>query len=240
MAYRSSASASSAAGGTITATPPGVQAHDYLAGFYTADGSRTITQPTGWSTQINLDQVSPDGQSTRFSDKFDATGSDAFGWGTTDGVNVAVENAAWSGRDNTTPRSATPVSTINTTANASPISASLTGITAQNGDDIGVFMATDQDAAAARWTFSQITNYIERIDGIAVDWISGLALDTRDAVSAGATGALASTITRGAGTGNAGYSGIVIAIKAASAGSGFPPVPESLHTKSQMNALLVN
>lgn len=218
MAFRSSAKASSAAGGTITATPAGVAAHDYLAGFYTADGSRTITVPTGWNTAINLDQASPDGQSTRWSDKNDATGTDSFGWGTTDGVNVACINGAWSGRDNTTPRSTTPVSTINTTGNASPVSASFTGITATVNDDIAVFMGTDQDAAAARWTFSTITNYTEREDGIAVDWISGLALDTRDAVSAGATGSLASTITRGVGTGNAGYAGIVIAIKAAAGG----------------------
>jgi hypothetical protein len=223
MAFRSAASATSAAGGTITATPAGVAAHDYLAGLYVADAIRTITAPTAWNTIISFDLAGPDSQSLRFSDKNDASGSDAFGWGTSDGTNIAVVNAAWSGRDNTTPRSTTPVTTGNTTANASAISASFTGITATANDDIAVFMATDQDAAAARWTFSQITNYTERFDGIAGDWVSGLALDTRDAVSAGATGALASTITRGVGTGNAGYAGIVVAIKAAAGGGGSTP-----------------
>jgi hypothetical protein len=215
MAYRSSAKASSSSGGTLTATPAGVAAHDYLAGIYTADGTRTVTVPTGWSTATSLDQASPDGQTTRFSSKSDATGTDSFGWGTSDGVNIACINGAWSGRDNATPHSTTPVSTINTSANASAIAASFTGITATANDDIALFKATDQDAAAARWTFSPPTNYTEQQDGIAVDWVSGLALDTRDAVSAGATGALASTITLGAGTGNAGYAGIVVAIKAA-------------------------
>lgn len=229
MAYRSSANASSAAGGTITATPSGVVAHDYLAGLYTADGSRTITQPTAWNAPISFDQVAPDGQSFRFSDKNDASGSDSFAWGTSDGIDVAVICAAWSGRDNTTPRSTAPVTTGNTTANASPISASFTGITALLNDDIAVFMATDQDAAAARWTFSTITGYTEQQDGIAVDWVSGLALDTRDAVSAGATGALASTITRGVGTGNAGYSGIVIAIKAAAGAAAGPSLMGRMH-----------
>lgn len=236
MAFRSASSATSAAGGTITATPAGVVAHDYLAGMYVADGARTVTVPTSWNTAINLDQAAPDGQTTRFSDKNDATGTDSFGWGTSDGVNIACINGAWSGRDNTTPRSTTPVSTINTSSNASAISASFTGITATLNDDIAVFMGTDQDAAAARWTFSTITSYTERVDGIAQDWVSGLALDTRDAVSAGATGALASTITRGVGTGNAGYAGIVVAIKAAAGAAatslpmpqGFFAVPAAL------------
>jgi len=218
MAFRSSAKASSAAGGTITATPAGVAAHDYLAGFYTADGSRTITAPTAWNTIITVDLASPDGQSNRFSDKNDATGSDAFGWGTSDGVNVAVINGAWSGRDNTTPRSATPVTTSNTSANATPISCSFTGITATANDDIALFKSTDQTAAADRWNFAPPASYTEREDGIAVDWISGLALDTRDAVGGGATGSLASTATRTSGTGTAGYAGIVIAIKAAAGG----------------------
>lgn len=234
MAYRSAASASSTSGGTLTATPAGVAAHDYLAGIYTADGSRTVTVPSGWNTAINIDQASPDGQTTRFSDKNDATGSDNFGWGTSDGVNIACINAAWSGRDNTTPRSTTPVSTTNTSANASPISCSFTGITASNNDDIALFKITDQDAAAARWNFAPPTNYTERVDGVAVDWVSGIALDTRDNVSAGATGSLASTATRTSGTGNAGYAGIVVAIKAAAGGGA------TIYTRTPMSSPIFN
>jgi hypothetical protein len=83
-----------------------------------------------------------------------------------------------------------------------------------NGDDIGIGLGTDDAAAGQRWTYSTITNYTEQVDGVAQDWVSGAGLQTRDNVSAGATGNFSVTITRGAGAGNSGYSGIVVAIAA--------------------------
>jgi hypothetical protein len=96
-----------------------------------------------------------------------------------------------------------------------------------NGDDIGIGLGTDDAAAGQRWTYSTITNYTEQVDGVAQDWVSGAGLQTRDNVSAGATGNFAVTITRGAGAGNSGYSGIVVAIAAAAGASVTPPSQRS-------------
>lgn len=218
MAFRSSASASSSSGGNLTATPTGVAAHDYLAGWFVSDiAGQAPTQPSGWNALTNVDLSGPDGQTCRFSDKDDASGSDSFLFTNSFGSHCALVTGAWIGRDNSSPRSATPVSTQNTSSNASPISGSISGITASQGDDIAVFVATDQTAGGGRWTGSTITNYTERNDGVAIDWASGIALQTRDNVSSGATGSLSITLTD-ASAGNAGYAAIVVAIKAAPGG----------------------
>jgi hypothetical protein len=140
MAFRSSASATGTGTGTITATPAGVAAHDYLGGWWLADGSATptLTPPSGWTQRASI-HVTLDGSTQFYADKDDATGSDAFGFAdNAAGNNKALITAAWSGRNNSAPRSATPVTTGNSASNTSPISATITGITAVNGDDIGI------------------------------------------------------------------------------------------------------
>jgi len=220
MAFRSSAITSSSTGGTVTATPAGVQAHDYLGLLFDGDNTGfTPTYPSGWTERANADLSGPDVQTARYADKNDASGSDSFTLISNTATGVAMITAAWSGRDNTNPRSTTPVTTTNTTANASAISATITGITATANDDIAVWMFTDQTIAASRWTYSTITNYTERQDGVATDWVSGIALDTRDNVSAGGTGNFSTTITD-ASSSTSGYGGIVVAIKLAPAGGG--------------------
>ncbi len=220
MAYRSSAIASSSSGGNLTATPPGVAAHDYLCGIYMQDiAGLTPTQPTGWNSLIDMDLSGPDGQSVQFSDKNDASGSDSFQWSTGFGFHNAVINSAFSGRDNAAPRSTAPVVTRNTSGNSFPVSASLTGITATAGDDIAVLVGVDQAGDTGRCTLSTISGYTERQDGVNTDWVSGMGLQTADNVSAGATGSLAFTITLASGSASsAGYAGIVVAIKAAAGG----------------------
>jgi hypothetical protein len=88
MAFRSSAITSSATGGTLTATPAGVQAHDYLGLFLVRDDTTAITigYPTGFTEQVNADQVLPDKQTVRYADKPDASGADSFAV-VTDAVN---------------------------------------------------------------------------------------------------------------------------------------------------------
>ena len=217
MAFRSSALGSSAAGGTITATPAGAAVDDYLSGIVATDsGSLTPTSPTGWVERVNNDQGAPDGARFRFADKI-AVGSDSFTWDAKDSGNSYVINSANSGRNTSTPRTAN-TGEQNTTANASPVAVSHTGVTAANGDDVLVYMQLDQTAGVATWNFSQITNYTERQDDTALDWVT-VAMDSRDNVSAGATGALDSTATLTAGTGNAGWGVIVVAIAASAGGA---------------------
>jgi hypothetical protein len=223
MALRSSSSAS-ATSGNITATPSGVQVGDYLGGLFSLDdsaGEGTITNPTSWTTRATETHPlsTPDGHVARYADKV-ATGSDSFTWQATSGGPRSCVNAAWSDRNQVNPRSTNPVTTLNTTSNTSPVSATLNGITAVNEDDIGIFWWTDQTAADGRWTSSTITDYTERVDGIALDWVSGIGLQTRDNVSAGGTGNFSVTLTRTAGTGNAGYGAVVVALKCSSAAAG--------------------
>lgn len=223
MAFRSSAKASSSSGGTITATPTGVAAHDYLGATYLCDtNTGNLNVPSGWTNDQTNQWASggPDGGRQFFAFKADASGTDGFGFSDTAGTaSNALITAAWSGRDNSTPHSTARVKTLDTNSNTSPVSATITGITASAGDDIAVFMGADQTVAGGRWTFSTITGFTERQDGVATDWVSGIALDTQDNVAGGATGNFSTTITRGSGTGNTGYAAVVVAIKAASGGA---------------------
>jgi hypothetical protein len=122
---------------------------------------------------------------------------------------VAI-NAAFSGRNQSAPRTAV-TGEKNETSNTTPVTVSHTGLTAATGDDIAVFMQLDQTVQIDDWSSSQISSYTEQQDDTTEAWIT-VAFDTRDNVSAGATGALSCTATRGAGTGNAGWSVIAVAI----------------------------
>lgn len=212
MAFRSSAKATSNVGGTITATPAGVLAHDYLCGLYVKDGSgATVNLPSGYTTQATL-PLTLDSQQAWLADKPDASGADAFGFSDSVGSkeNVLVVGA-WSGRNNASPRTALQTTTVDSN-NTPPVSASLTGATAVDGDDIAAWLFTDGLDSAPTITCSTITNYTEREDGVITAWVQGINLQTRDNVSAGATGSLATTISVSAGTAGMAYAGAVVAI----------------------------
>lgn len=199
----------------LTATAPaGVVAADRLLAAITVDfEATTFTPATGWTSIADGDQADPDGQSTELFEKKNATGSDAYNFISSDSSrDHIVQVVAFSGRNNTT--AATVSTTINTTSNATPISVSLTGVTAVLGDDILVFTSLDQTITDDTWSFAPPASYTERHDVTVTEW-SHLTTATRDNVSAGATGALALTATRLTGSGNAGYAGFVVAVPAA-------------------------
>jgi hypothetical protein len=208
MAFRSSAISSSAVGGDITSSPAGVQSGDYLVGLGVADrNDNPPTGLTGWTELANIDQAAPDAQTARIMWKI-SDGADDF-TASFESSNCYWVVGAWTGRNTVSPHTDSQT-TVSTASNATPISASLTGVTAVNGDDIAVFLELDQ-LASADWNFSTITDYTERKDDTTLSFVT-VGLQTRDNVSAGATGSLATTVTRTAGTGNSGYAGIVIAI----------------------------
>lgn len=223
MAYRSSAIAS-AATGAITATPAGVQVGDYLGGLFTTDSAlATVSLPSGWAQKANINHAAgtPDGANTWYADKV-ATGSDSFQFNDNSSSNRSLVTAAWSGRDTSNPLSTAPVTTKNTTANGNPFTATYNGIAASDGDDVGIFFFGDQTTAADRFVTAPPTNYTERQDGVAQDWVAAIGLDTRDNVSAGATGNFTSAWSTGPGF--SGYGAVVVAIKVlAPAGGGQTP-----------------
>jgi hypothetical protein len=221
MAFRSSAKANASTAGNLSATPSGVAAHDVLAGLFVSDsalGSVVITPPTGWEASETVGLSGPDSHQGDWSYKKDASGTDSFQWNQNIGGAMAVVNAAWSGRDNTTPLSTAVVTTSDINSNTTPVSASFNGITASASDDLAAFKFGDQTVGADRWNWSAIAGFTEREDGVNEDWVSPIALDTQDNVSAGATGSLATTITRTSGSGNVGYGGFVVAFKVAAGG----------------------
>ena len=221
MAFRSSAvtvQGASISADLVATMPSGVASGDQLLALTTWDGfNTTVTPPSGW-TQLELHNLSsPDGQTMYLWTKV-ATGSEGATqtWnGQTKGVVGII--AAWSGRTSSALTSGQVVKTNSTASNTSPISVSLTGVTASASDDIAVFVATDS-VATSQWSYSTITNYTNQATGNSTDWASG-NLQYRDNVSAGATGSLATTVTRSSGSGNAGWGGFVIRIPVASAGA---------------------
>lgn len=225
MAYRSSASAKSDTGGNLTATPAGVQANDYLGGFWTQDANPGApTYPTGWTQRADASLSSPDGQDAFYADKV-AAGGDSFAFTTAAGNANMLITAAWSGRDTTAPRTFVQPTT-NGSSNASPVSAAAAGGTAVAGDDLAAFFASDQTVGSDVWVFDPPTSpgtFTERVDDHTTDWTAA-TLATLDNVSAGATGNITSTITRSSGTGNAGWRAVIVAIKAAAGGSTAVPV----------------
>lgn len=224
MAFRSSASASSS-GGAITATPSGVAVNDILVALYQIDNnSATVTLPSGWAevtgSPITYGSGNPDGGRMFVARKV-ATGTDSFQFNdNSGGTDNALICAAFSARDTSTPFSTNPVFTQSTASSTTPVSATITGGTATAADDVAIFLFGDQTASDGRWTGSTITNYTERNDGVNNNWVSFVALQTRDNVGGGATGNFSVTITRDSGTGNIGYGGCVLFIKSDGSGGG--------------------
>jgi len=234
MAFRASSQTLRAAGVGTTLTgsaPTGTAANDYLAAFVVLDGitTDTVTPPTGWTSRGSFGFASgvPDGSHVEIFDKI-ATGSDSYAFTTNVNNACVMLIGAWSGRNTTNPRTFLTVATPNTTGNATPVSIALTSGTAAAGDDIAVFSMLDITVGTDTWGFTAPGSYTEQND--AQTTFATASLDTRDAVTAGAVGTLTVTGTRSAGTGVAGWGGVVIAIAAGAAGA-----PVRLNTEGPGN-----
>lgn len=219
MAFRSSSQTTRAAGVGTTLTgsaPSGTAANDYLAAFVVLDGvtADTVTPPAGWTSRGSFGFASgvPDGSHCEVFDKI-ATGSDSYAFSTNVNNACVLLIGAWSGRNTTTPRTFLTVATPNTTGNASPVSIALTSGTAAAGDDVAVFAMLDITVGTDTWGYTAPGSYTEQND--AQTTFATACLDTLDNVGAGALGTLTVTGTRSAGTGVAGWGGVVISIAAA-------------------------
>lgn len=223
MPFRASSQTLRAAGVGTTLTgsaPAGTAANDYLAAFVVLDGvtADTVTPPSGWTSRGSFGFAAgvPDGSHVEVFDKI-ATGSDSYAFSTNVNNACVMLIGAWSGRNTLAPRTFLTVATPDTTGNASPVSIALTSGTAVAGDDVAVFAMLDITVGTDTWGYTAPGSYTEQND--AQTTFATACLDTRDAVSAGAIGTLTVTGTRSAGTGVAGWGGVVISIAAGSAGS---------------------
>jgi len=227
MAYRSSAVAKSDSGGDLTATPAGSVANDYLSGFFSKDSTgQTIGAPSGWTIQYTGNPTSPDSQSFRYADKV-AAGSDSFTF-TSNAANQSILIcAAHSGRDT----SATPTSfrtgTENTSTNASAITAGANGGTAASGDDLLAYFGTDGTSPGGVWSFNAASGpgaFTQRQNDSTPIWSSS-SLSTLDNYGGGATGTVTETITLASGS--AGWTAVIIAVKAAAGGAAMAQIPRT-------------
>jgi hypothetical protein len=218
MAFRSSAIATTNAGGNLTATPSGVAAGDYLSGWYSQDGTPpnfTVTVPTGWTEEKTLDeQALPDGAYIRYADKI-AAGGDSFTFTTNDTTHeAALICAAHSGRAQTSPASFITSSSL-TTLGTSPLTASITGGTAASADDLLVYVVADNPVAGV-WSFTPPANpighFILQQNGSSGSFVS-MSLATLDNFAGGATGSISEILTKA--TNQTGWYAVVAAIKSA-------------------------
>ncbi|MEQ1574214.1 MAG: hypothetical protein ABL993_08210, partial [Vicinamibacterales bacterium] len=158
------------------------------------NNSTAHTTATGWvEIGAEVNTGTPDNQTFSLHEKKVATGSDSYDFTSVSATRAIIQVVCLSGRHAT--NEVVQASTLDITSNTTPISMSITGVTALEGDDIILFTQLNQTAAGDTWGTDSPTNYTERHDVANSDWITA-ATNTRDAVSAGATGALTMTATR--------------------------------------------
>src|SRR5574343_129264 len=227
MAFRSSSYTpikDLAIGGTL---PTGTQIGDRLYAFIIRDqGSQNrnfLPADASWKLVGNSIQASPDGQTCQLFELIYYTGSENmmfYSDAVLNDVNLYI--VALSGRHTTA--LAVISTTTKTSSNTTPISASYTGVTAASGDDIVLLGYLDLLVYSDTWSFSTVSGYTMQQNNSNWSWIAA-TVQNLDNASAGATGNLATTVTRTAGTGNAGYGGYVIAVPKADTVFSSPTIP---------------
>lgn len=177
----------------------------------------TPTKPANW-TQLDLQNpATPDGMTIVLYSRI-ANGNEASErtWsGMSATLNQGIIVACWTGRSGTIAFQVTS----NTTANASPVTVTMTGITAQLGDDIAWCPGGDSNGVTG-WVWAAPASYSLK-ENQDQQWVPQ-ALATRDNVSAGGTGNLAGTLTNAGNT--SAYTGWVVALRAAAAGAAAGPL----------------
>jgi hypothetical protein len=123
---------------------------------------------------------------------------------------------AFSGRNTSSPITASASTTLSS-ASASPVSVALGGVTAAEGDDIIHFGMIRPTTGGDTWGSAPPTNFDERAEDPRA--FRSAFINTRDNVSAGATGTITGTATIVSGTDTGAFAGWVIAIAQAAAGS---------------------
>lgn len=226
MAYRGS-SATTVTGTSINVarSSPAPVAGDTIFVYLVTDiglngpAPTWTTVPTGFTLITGSNQGSnsgaPDGFTSWVYKKIATDGEPATWTFTHNGAatQIVALVSCHSGRDPFVTYGATNThGTVNTTGNATPVTVSDTGITANTNDDIIVFATGDVTVGTDTWVFAPPSNYTERQDTQLSFDVATLA--TRDEVVAGATGTLSLTLTRSAGTGTSGWGIFVIAAPA--------------------------
>ena len=219
MPHRASANTTSAGSTSLAVNmPAGIVAGDRLIAAFSFDHSAVPTvvscgpnnRITGWLS-LGSQTCTQDGETQWL---FERVADGTEGATQTFSINASTPTSvhvdAFSGRSSAALTFSQPSKDDSNLTSA--ISASITGGTAAAGDDVGVYIAVDQQAAAARWSRS-VSGYTNRGTVAERDWSSSSSASA-DSVGAGATGSIAATLTRTTGTGNAAWMAWVVSIPA--------------------------
>lgn len=230
MAFRSSSQANSNGTAASWTKPSAAAADDICILFASTDISgKTCSTPTGFTAITALDHTGPDGHTTfAFWKRLDGSEGSTF-TATFSGSASDWEchAACWSGRDTGNPPVFTET-TPNTSANSSPVSIALTGVTALAGDDLAWLSALDPVSLGA-WSHTPPSGFTEATDHSA-SWCAN-SIAYQDNVSAGATGTITGTGTSAGNT--AGFAGWVVRIP-----TGADTTPDAFTFTDQTNVAL--
>lgn len=224
MAYRSSTVNAANTNTPNTAVPAGIAANDIAILIAEVDSTSAVFQSADFTsagfTLLDTASLAADGQRTAIGWRR-CTGSETGSWTIGDvGVtgDTLCQAILFSGRHTTNPPVASTATIVDPAA-ADTVNFSIGGITALLDDDILMALLADIGLATPAFNMTVVpTNYTGRTNQTA-PWCGG-AMATRDAVAAGATGALTGTYTTSSST-NA-YAGWTIRIPAAAGGSDTP------------------
>lgn len=212
--FRSSSTVTAVSGSLSFPQPTGATTGDFVLFSWTCYAPGTVTYPSTMVGTTQNNQSGPDGEDTGFAGRFlDGTESWPFvvtfsGGADRTGIAVAFQNV-----NTDTPFDVTPTYTESQASKTTPISTSCTGITPSAKSCLVWLANTDQTIAADRWSYSTPSGFTMREDVHSINW-AHLALATQENWSGGATGSITATATRDSGTGNAGWAGYVIALRA--------------------------
>jgi hypothetical protein len=200
------------------ARPGGAVSGTTAIAVFVRDGNGSASNADGFTELADIDQAGPDGQNIAiFYKHLGGSEPSNYTFNSTSGSSSqCVGLLIFSGRNT----SGAPVvqTTTNTSANSSPVTASLTGVMAVSGDDVVCALSLDI-TGPAEVTYAPPGSYTEAVDTTDTSnfWAS-LGISYRENVSAGATGTLQPVGTIDGG-GTAGYTGFVVRIPVAGGGA---------------------
>ena len=215
MAFKSSFK-NSAGGGSVSVSVSGIDEGDFILLTVPVDGSSaTINWPSGFTNETKVGSGSPDSLTFAINWKYaGASEPSSYAINNNNSPSLLIVTVL-SGREGSPTIS---TATQNTSSNSTPVSATWNGVTATAGADIILTGGGDATSGSAIWTFTAPTDYTLQEDYFPQEWLDAFTA-YRENVSAGATGSLATTITRVSGSGNIGYTGYTVSVPAAASGT---------------------
>jgi hypothetical protein len=211
MAFRS---VSSLTTGTTVNSPPGVQEDDIVIMVVLADDNHTVTDAADGFTVGG--RIAAGGSYAAQWLRKVAGASEPATYTYSQDFNCAktAYTMAFSGRNTSAPITASQSTTLSSPA-SSPISVGLAGVAAAAGDDIIHFGMIRPTTGGDTWGSAPPTNFDERAEDPRA--FRSAFINTRDNVSAGATGTITGTATIVSGTDTGAFAGWVIALAQAAA-----------------------